>query len=282
MRAKLLQGVVAMAAFGIAAQSQALVLGTEVTINDGHNGSTNWHYGSGLGNEDREVEPGMAHGQKWDMEGFFLNGSDLTMVGGYDLWDGQAVSNSGGSDEDGIFSSGDLFISIGKPLYGTGDIADGSSNGNFTETNKYGYDYVFDVDWDTGAWDLYSIDDTATVVTSYYKQNHPSNPWQFEASRTDDLIGSGTLGYEDETFTDAETGKTGGTHYAALFDLSAIYSELSGDETLYAHFTMECGNDNLMGSWTVSVPEPSTLALLGLGAFGIVFSRRKRTPNAAA
>ena len=59
----------------------ALDLGTNITIYDGVSNSQDWH-GT---NEDQEVEPNCLHGQSWDLEGFFLNGSILTMVGGFDF-----------------------------------------------------------------------------------------------------------------------------------------------------------------------------------------------------
>jgi len=50
------------------------------------------------------------------------------------------------------------------------------------------------------------------------------------------------------------------------------YLASAGDE-FYTHFTMECGNDNLMGR----VPEPSQIALLLTAFFGMMlFKRRNR------
>jgi len=266
--------LIASAAVAITLPAHALVLGTEVTIYDEDSANQNW-YRAG---EDGEVEPGMAHGQKWDLEGFFLNNNTLTMVGGYDFWDGQySTSGHGGSDRNNNFSSGDLFISVDRPLFGANDINNSAVDGNVVEKNRYGYDYVFDLDFEAATWALYAIDDQTDVVTSYYRQNQQSNPWQFDADRGMNSLATGAIGYEDQTFTDAETGKQGVKHYAASFDLSALYAQLSQDETLFAHFTMECGNDNLMGSWEATVvPEPATLALLTLGLGGLVASRRKQ------
>lgn len=57
----------------------ALNLGTNITIWDK----------MGTVNEDQEVEPNCVWDQQWDLEGFFLKGTTLTMVGGYDFKNGK-------------------------------------------------------------------------------------------------------------------------------------------------------------------------------------------------
>ncbi len=58
----------------------AMAFGLEITIFDGNKGGSRnwWKYER----EDQEVEPGMVDRQKWDLEGFFLDDTLLTMVGG--------------------------------------------------------------------------------------------------------------------------------------------------------------------------------------------------------
>ena len=72
----------------------AISLGTNITIWDGVSSSSDWH---GI-QEDQEVEPGCIPGQLWDLEGFFLDGTMLTMVGGFDFENGY-----------GGYQSGDIF-----------------------------------------------------------------------------------------------------------------------------------------------------------------------------
>jgi len=74
---------------------------TNITIPDLNSSSSNSWYGT---HEDQEVEPGMARSQAWDLEGFFVNGTVLSLVGGYDF------KNGAGSGKK--FYSGDIFIVI--------------------------------------------------------------------------------------------------------------------------------------------------------------------------
>ena len=78
-----------------------------ITIYDGNSSSETGWYGT---QEDQEVEPGMQTGQYWDLEGFFLDGSMLSMVGGFNFKTGR----------DG-YTSGDIFIDI-----------DGDAGGGYT------------------------------------------------------------------------------------------------------------------------------------------------------
>jgi len=78
---------------------------TNITINDGRAGNGTW-YGDNSNNtfarEDHEVEPGMQTGQKWDLEGFYLDGNILSMVGGYNFKNGESGNGI-------TFTSGDIF-----------------------------------------------------------------------------------------------------------------------------------------------------------------------------
>ena len=64
-----------------AQSADALILGGQITIHDGASSGSGWNGPK----EDQEVESGNATGQAWDMEGFFLEGTTLSMVGGRDL-----------------------------------------------------------------------------------------------------------------------------------------------------------------------------------------------------
>jgi hypothetical protein len=228
----------------------ALYLGSNITINDRNPDVTVWQ-------EDGETEPGMVNNQSWDLEAFFLDGSFLSLVGGYDFENGQ-VGN-------GItFRSGDIFIDIdGDAVYGANYNA--STQHNAEVFNTFGYDYVFDMNFSNKTYDVIQIDSTAIVSTTYYAQNQGSNPWQYVAGGS--TIDSGNFEYMTNE-PDFEDLKGGNHNIIKGIDLSKIGSL----DFFIATFTMECGNDNIVGS----VPEPATIILIGTGLLGIAgFGRKK-------
>ena len=245
-------GLVALATFP--GSALALDLGQNITIPDLVGSGSGWAGAQ----EDQEVEPGCLTGQQWDMEGFFFKSDyTLTMVGGYNM-----VSGQGG------YMTGDLFIDVtGDAVYGPA--ANGSGSGNTIINNVFGYDYVLDLDMATLTYDVYAIGNDS-LVSVYYSQNDESNPWRY--SRGGDAV----QGWQDVKF-DYQTGLAdgdvaglaGGTHNAAVFSLAFLPS---GTEFI-SHYTYACGNDNLMGQF--SVPDGGmTAVLLGLAMLVVEGARR--------
>ena len=210
--------------------------------------------GEGAQNEDGEVEDGCVNAQMWDLEGVFLDGGSLTMVGGYDF---------AGNTE---FASGDLFIAVGDaPIFGVN--GPGTDYENSFITNTFGYDYVIDFSDDFLTYKVISIDEKAVLEDVFYNINNNSNPWRYVSGGTEIRSGNVSSAKYDGTYL----GFAGNTHNAVTVDLSFL-----DGEDITTHFTMACGNDNLMGQGSVSVPEPAVLPLLGIGLFMIGLSVRRK------
>ncbi|MFC1876697.1 PEP-CTERM sorting domain-containing protein [Thermodesulfobacteriota bacterium] len=206
-----------------------------ITIYDGAG-----YLADGQGGEVNETEEGMVNSLEWDLQAFLLEGNILSMGGGFNFLTGVSSYTTAPRD----YTSGDIFL---------------NTNGDGV------YDYVIDVDWSTLTYDVFSLDINSTLIDVYLTQNILSNPWKYESG--------GTLlsGYEDLTFSSDSSGASGYSQFVTGFDLSF----LGVDQDFIAHFTMGCGNDNLMGS-TAPVPEPATMLLLGTGLIGLVGVGRKK------
>jgi hypothetical protein len=231
----------------------ALATPTNITIYDG--------IGTDNG-EDEEVEPNMVDTQVWDLEGFFLDGGILSMIGG---WDFVTVLNYGGK----AYTSGDIFIDIDEDAqYGTGqDLS----------VKNFGYDWVIDVDWDSyntatgnGTYAVYDIRAEEPTLNPTTDNSTRSDPWQIDPSHTLSIYTTGTFSYTPG-LTNSDTGFLRGTHYEVTgFDLSFLDADI---DNFLAHFTMECGNDLIIGS----VPDAGIMWLLGpaLLSLGLLGRRRK-------
>lgn len=231
--------------------------------------------------EDNETEPGTAIGQEWDLEAFHLNGTTLSVIGGFNFMTGE-----------GTYASGDIFIDVdGDAVYGT-DIGGG---GTTTKSNSlFKYDYVIDFQQTlNGSFDstvssigpkytVYKLDPVSDLVISVaVAGNAESNPWIYHSG------GEAIPGHVNR---DIVTGMYTGTEYAGFagnnnhhmiqLDLSFLGSFVPGG-TLFK-FTMECGNDNLMGRVPNRVSDSgASVAMLGVGLAALGGWMRSRRSAAA-
>lgn len=261
--------------------------GGNITIPDNHTPDNPFGTaGTGdVGGEDNETEPGTVNSQIWDLEGMFFDAgtSTLSMVGGWDFVNGIAsTASQAGTNQN--YDSGDIFIALSTPQYGNTSTPTVGPDGISGTADDWGYGYVLDVNWAAGTYQIYANAPGAPIELVSFGQNSESNPWRRTSGGT--AIGPVQSFTSETGLTDAQAGGTLGTfaggdgnHNRVSFDLSWLSAVgVDEDDDLWFHFTMECGNDNLMGFTsdfepTPAIPEPASIGLLGLGIVGLVTAR---------
>jgi hypothetical protein len=274
-------------------------LGSSITISDGNTyGSATTWYGNHEDNE-TEANPFTVKGQDWDLEGMYQNGHSLTLVGGYDFKYGNTYTDHH------TYTSGDIFIDTnGTPNFTQAN--NGSTGLGGTVTDSFGYNYVIHFDATVSTYSVYKL--TSTSVLDRTGDVQASNPWKYVSGGTavagyqnvaiggfgllDQSVysnlttfgstGPGLLGY-NASDTNSTNHFSGGlddrttintmdnNHYYLTVDTSF----LQGGKTATYHYTMECGNDNLMGQARTVPDSGQTLALFGLGLLPLLALRRK-------
>jgi hypothetical protein len=245
------------------------VQATNITLYDGVSGGGFSGGGTGVGLEDNEVENGAVTGQIWDLEAFDLNGTSLSLWGGYNFEGGQS---QGGN----LWGSGDIFIDV------NGDATWGAGTDRSTSNSYYDYDYavVFNRSGEalTGGYQIVSLDSTSTVLQTYNWSGTLfdwSNPFRVDnAGANSQVIDSGTFGYQTGISDANSIGLLGDSHNVLTIELGALSALLGGLDGALFHFTMECGNDGINGR--APVPDGgAALCLFGLGMGAIGLLRRR-------
>lgn len=255
--------------------------GTNITISDKNYAGNGWY----SNREDQETEnnPNTVTSQQWDLEGMFVKDTTLTLVGGYDFKNGVLWTDRH------LYKSGDIFIDIdGDAKYG--QVANGNSGATHygpgphtaTMANSFGWDYVLDLNFTTMTYNVIGLNGQSLVTRVMDVAS--SNPWTYYSGGTV-LAGlqNQALNYT-AGLTNAQTGFQGDStnttswstgsnqHYALSVDLGF----LAGQDAIF-HYTMECGNDNLMGQASIpNVPDAGATGLmLGVALLGFAGMRRR-------
>lgn len=215
-------------------------------------------YGDGI------VGPG-GGGQAFDVEFLFYKFDQNTgtlSVGlqtGFDISDGHQVY------QNKSYYGGDLALSF-----------DGDKS-----TYEYAIDFgnltkgYYGTDLGTHASGLYAVDAWNNEVYSGHGISHPF------AMASGSLLTAGNLtkGSGVNKAVGPHDG-TAGTNKVSYFNTFSFNIGALGLSTstlnLDAHWTMSCGNDFLDATADITVPEPGSIALLGLGLIGLVACRRRQ------
>lgn len=259
-----------LSAAAAALPALATPFGLNITISDKNYAGSGWY--SNREDQETETNPNTVTSQAWDLEGMFLDSQTLTLVGGYDFKNGVLANNK-------LYRSGDIFVDInGDAKYG--QAANGASGTKGTVANSFGWDYVLDLNFTTMTYNVIAL--TAQSLVNRGTDVASSNPWTYQSG------GTAVDGYQNLSLTylagltNAYTGFQGDStnatswsthtndqHYA----LSVNLAFLAGEDAIF-HYTMECGNDNLMGS--AHVPDNGSVAIMfGLGLFAVAGVRRR-------
>jgi len=264
----------------------------------------------------------MIANQDWDLEGFLWNintdadnnitARTLTIVAGWNFLAGVAGEP---------WYSGDVFLAPSVPKYGATILSMSPALTRYSDAactivnpigpyvkNVFGYTSALNVNWtgatDTngdGIWNVpFAVQDLApaTLELAVYNgatYNPGSNPFRVASDPTSyglsatfrQFNSDAALALAYGTAVNGITGWAGdNVHYSVTFTLTNqqwLDASLPNKGPLWEHFTMGCGNDDLMGKITnTETPEPMSMVMLGCLGVGMIGARRARKLRKAA
>jgi hypothetical protein len=249
----------------------------DITIMDGQGSGTGWYSAN---RENNETEPGTITSQAWDLETMQLNGTKLSITGGYDFRYG---TQSGGK----YYRGGDILIDLNgdaKTMWTSGVTADRTLNSYFNYDFAIHFSKAANGAANSLTYTIIDLNSSSTFeqVTDIQK----SNPWRVSDTSVYDSTTGSFQGEFAQLATDAE-----GAHYSLTVDLSnsqALMDAIALASKMLVKYTIECGNDTIIGETPLFNPSGSvadagsTLALLGAAFGGFAAMGRRFGRRAAA
>ena len=222
-----------------------------------------------VGGDDNGWGDVIGHNSKFNTHGLDVSvtGTQVTVDIFTNFWNDIGVYPSLTHNNQGI-GVGDLLLSSSWDPYG--DALDGYKTDNASNGTKWTYGIAVD--------DAYSSTGGSATFYQLSGANNSDNLLNSEDFLKNGTYRNGQAVAVDEASADTVALTNSASWSVSSGKISFVFDAantnlLQGDLAL--HWAMLCGNDVIEGEVATSVPEPSTLALLGLGIFGLGFLRRR-------
>jgi len=252
----------------------------DITVSDPHNDKSFAPLNQNLGPngpEDNTVQYNAIANQSWDLESFSLDGSNLTITGGFNFLTGQGYYDGGGGTLGDLVATpyplGDIFVYLGTDAPYT-LASPGTTSAAGISLTAWDYVIHFDRDANRNVNDVVNGDGSISVGYTILSNTGQAIdltggsgslitglPWQTSTDYAPDATASYTTSNDVQGFHNSISG----------IDISSI---LDGGQSFYLHTALKCGNDVLWGQ--ASVPDGgAALGLLGLGVGALGLVRRR-------